>query len=318
MKKKIYFITTALAALSVLSLSSCLKDPRYVNFGQGGTVINFPKGGLANFGASAVTDAGDTIVKQFAVELASPTPPSANSDVTIAVDNSIIAAYVATNNAIDYQPMPDGSYVLSATKATIPAGKRSAAITVTFYKGLLDPAKSYMLPIKIVSGPSGSTVSGNFGILYYHFIGNDFAGTYEAIFDRWSTPDTTNAAVHAFNHVDDGPTILSPVSPTHFTAQSGYFIGPNYDVTFTKTGTGAAATYSNFQVDFSAATIQSVFTDNGLTLVHHPEIRPMNNTAANDHVYDPNKQYTYAEALLLFRFYYTTASRGVIDTYVKP
>lgn len=315
MKKKIYFITTALAALAALSLSSCLKDPRYVNFGQGGTVINFPKGGLSNFGGSAVTDAGDTIVKQFAVELASPTPPSSNSDVTIAVDNSIIAAYVAKNSAIDYQPMPDGSYVLSATKATIPAGKRSAAITVTFYKGLLDPSKSYMLPIKIVSGPAGSTVSGNFGILYYHFIGNDFAGTYEEFFDRWHLPDSTaaNAANHDYNNADLGTTVLSPVNPTEFQVQTAYYTAPRYDVTFTKTGTGPSATYSNFQVKFVAADVAAgtQWGDN-ITVIQQPKIASLHFN------YDPNTQYTYAQSLLLFRFYFTTATRAVIDTYVKP
>src|SRR5437588_333721 len=100
MKKKLYFIATALVAIAALSLSSCLKDPRYVSFANGGTVLNFPTGGLGHFGADAITDPGDTIVKQFAVEIASPTPPSVNTDVTIAVDNSIIAAYVATNAAV--------------------------------------------------------------------------------------------------------------------------------------------------------------------------------------------------------------------------
>lgn len=316
MKKKIYFITTALAAFAVLSLSSCLKDPRYVNFGQGGTVLNFPKGGLNNFGGSAITDPGDTIVKQFAVELASPTPPTSNSDVTIAVDNTIITAYVAKNSAVDYQPMPDGSYTLSATKATIPAGQRSAAITVTFYKGLLDPSKSYMLPIKIVSGPAGSTVSGNYGIIYYHFIGNDFAGNYTEFYDRWNTADTSaaNAANHSSINVNEGTTTFLPVNPTTFTVQSAYYYGIPYTVSFTKTGSGASAMYSNWAVTFTTADIKTYFTDpgQGVALASGPFFR------SNQIAFDPNKSYTYAESLKLFRFYYTTLSRAIIDTYTKP
>jgi hypothetical protein len=275
MKKRLYFITTALAAMAALSLSSCLKDPRYVNFGQGGTVVNFPKGGLAFFSADAITDANDTIVKQFAVELASPTVPSSSSDVTIAVDNSIIATYETTNNSVDYLTMPDGSYKLSATKVTIPAGQRSAAITVTFYKALLDPSKSYMLPIKIVSGPSGATISGNMGIHYYHFIGNDFAGTYHYDYRRWQNgtgpgagiiPSQSSAGVPP--DITNSPgenVVISPVSPTEFQMVTDYNgQGVNYDVTFTKTGTGASATYSNWSVQFLPGDLQK-WSDAGIT-----------------------------------------------------
>jgi hypothetical protein len=309
MKKKIYFITTALAALTVLSLSSCLKDPRYVNFGQGGTVVNFPTGGLAHFGGDAVTDPGDTIVKQFAVEIASPTVPASATDVTIAVDNSIIAAYTATNSAVDYQTMPDGSFTLSATKVTVPAGKRSAVVTVTFYKALLDPSKSYMLPIKIVSTTGGGTISGNFGIHYYHFIGNDFAGSYEHFYTRWSNGDSLTVADQPRS--DKGGTTISPISPSEFVVQTNYYTGPNYDVTFTKTGTGAGATYSNWAIQFLPADIApgTTWADN-ITVVDGPKFRPLHFTL------DPNAQYTYAQSLGLLRFYFQTASRAIIDDYV--
>src|SRR5579863_10411502 len=146
MKKKLYFITTILAAMAALSLSSCLKDPRYVSFSQGGTVFNFPTGGLSHFAADAVTDPGDTITKQFAVEIASPTVPTSATTVTLAVDNSIVTAYNATESTVNYKAMPAGSFVFTGTSVSIPAGKRSAVVSVTFYKGLLDPSKSYMLP----------------------------------------------------------------------------------------------------------------------------------------------------------------------------
>jgi len=322
MKKRLYLITTILISATLLTLSSCLKDSRYVNFNTGGVIVNFPLGGLNYFGQDAITetpdtDANGTIVRQFSVDIAEINAPTSPTTVTLAIDNTIITSYNALGGAVTYLPMPSGSFVFnSPTTVTIPAGQHSAIVSVTFYKNLLDPSKSYMLPIKIASASTGS-ISGNFGIHYYHFIGNDFAGGYEAFFDRWAVPDSTNAAAKDHNHVDDGGTTFYPSSPTEFTVTTGYYTQPPYTVDFVKTGSGASATYSNFTVDFTADVIANYFTPGGVTLVHHPEIRPQNNTAANNNVYDPNKQYTYAEALFLFRFYYTTATRAVIDTYVK-
>ncbi len=85
MKKRLYFITTTLIAVAALSLSSCLKDSRYVSFNTGGVIVNFPLGGLNYFGADAITetpdtDANGTIVRQFSVDIAEiNAPTSANN-----------------------------------------------------------------------------------------------------------------------------------------------------------------------------------------------------------------------------------------------
>jgi hypothetical protein len=320
MKKK-NLITTVLLSVMALLISSCLKDSRFVDFSKAGTIVEFPLGGKVYFSQDAVTanpdtDANGTITQQFAVTIASPTVPTTATTVTFNVDDpAIVTAYNASNSAVVYLPMPANAYSFTQTSVTIPAGQRNAILTVKFYKKLLDPSKSYMLPIAIKSA-GGLTISSNMGIHYYHFIGNDFAGNYEHYFDRWSIPDSTQAAKKDNNHVDKGIAVFSPVSPTEFTVPTFYYTGPPFDVTFTKTGSGATATYSNFQVDFTAQTINDYFTvpsGGSVSLAHHPEIRPMNNVN-----YDPTKQYTYAQALLLFRFYYTTGTRAVIDTYVKP
>ncbi len=124
--------------------------------------------------------------------------------------------------------MPTNAYKFTATTVTVPAGQQYATVSVTFYKNLLDPSKSYMLPIKIVSAP-GMTVSGNQGIHYYHFIGNDFAGSYDLNFTRWPVSgDTTGTPDN--NHVDDGPVTFLPVDPTHLLKMpSGYYTGITYD-----------------------------------------------------------------------------------------
>ncbi len=41
MKKKLYLITTILLSAAALSLSSCLKDNRYVDFSKGSNVVDF-------------------------------------------------------------------------------------------------------------------------------------------------------------------------------------------------------------------------------------------------------------------------------------
>jgi hypothetical protein len=310
MKKKIILIPTILLSAAVLSLSSCLKDSRYVDFSKGGSIVEFPTGGQVNFSGDAVTASGDTIVQQFAVTVASPTVPTTATTVTFSVDDpAVVTAYVLANPAVSYLPVPANAYVYTQTSVTIPGGQRSAILTVTFYKNLLDASKSYMLPIAIKSA-GGLNISGNMGIHYFHFIGNDFAGAYEHYFDRWSVADTTVASQHGYNHVDEGAITASPITPTEFVVNSSYYTGIPMHVTFTKTGTGATATYSNFNVFITAADIANYFTPGGVVLATQPTIRSLHFN------YDPNQQYTYAQSLLLFRFYYTTASRAVIDDYV--
>lgn len=298
----------------MLSLSSCLKDNRYIDFTKVGTVVDFPLGGLANFSGDAITDPGDTIVRQFAVNIASPNVPTTPTTLTLAVDNSLVASYPTT--PVAYETMPQGSYVFNDTKVTIPAGKQYATVSVTFYKGMLDPSKSYMLPIKI-AGTTAGTISGNFGIHYFHFIGNDFAGVYHHFYTRWSAPDTTGglAAADGGAPQDKGTSIFNPVGPTEFTVPTFYYTGPNYDVTFTKTGTGATAKYSNFAVRFLPADVAAgTQWASAITVVNQPVFLPVD---YNTNPFDPSKQYTYAEAIKLFRFYFTTSSRAIFDNYVK-
>ena len=309
MKKKIYVFTTILLSAAALSLSSCLKDNRYVDFSKVGTIVEFPTGGSPNFGADAQTSAADTIVQTFDVAIASPTPPTTATTITFTADDpAIIAAYNASNSAVSYVPMPSNAYVFTTTSVTIPAGQRFATLTVTMYKGLLDPSKSYMLPIAIKSA-GGYTISGNMGVHYFHFIGNDFAGAYEHFYSRWNTPDSTTAA--STNRADEGSVIISPVSPTEFIVATSYYTGPNYDVTFTKTGSGASATYSNWAIQFLPGDVApgGQWASN-ITVTTQPKFAPMKIA------FNPTTQYTYAQSLLLFRFYFQTASRAIIDEYV--
>lgn len=313
MKKKIYFITTILAAMAALSLSSCLKDPRYVNLAQSTPIVNFPLGGLSHFSADAITSSSDTIVQQFAIDVASASPPTSATTVNIAVDNTIITAYNATESAVVYQPMPAGSFALSATTVTIPAGQRVGIVTVTFYRSLISSSQSYMLPIKIVSGSGGAIVSGNFGIHYYHFIGNPFAGSYTQSFYRYNNATGTGApAGGSFFGANANTTgVISPVTPTQFEMTSGYYLGTErYEVTFTQTD---ATHYQDFQISLNAADVASIFTANGISVTQQPVF-------GFGTAYAPGTPYTYAQALTFFSFQYVVQNssgfRFCNDVYV--
>jgi hypothetical protein len=300
-------------AVVTISLSGCLKDKPNVDFSKIFPTINLPYSGLAYFGADAVTDATDTITKNFTINLASDYPLSTDTKVTVGVDTSLIASYIASNSAVLYNSMPAAAYTFPQTTVTIKAGTRLATLSVTFIKHFLDPSKSYMLPIRILS--AGQVISANFSTHYYHFIGNDFAGTYEHFYTRWNTPDTLSSSPSS-NHLDLGPAIFNPVSPTEFTVKTNYYTQPRYDVTFTKTGSGASAMYSNFVIKFLPADIAAGSQwATAITVVNSPVFLPAD---YKTNPFDPSKSYTYAQSLKLFRFYFTTASRSIMDQFVKP
>jgi hypothetical protein len=319
MKKTIYFITTILLSAAMLSLSSCLKD-QYVDFTKDAPVVNFPLGGTQYFGADAITEAPDTdangtIVRQFAVNVGATKASSTATTITLAIDNSIVTAYNASQTAVSYLPMPANAFVFTATTVTVPAGEQYATVSVTFYKNKLNPALSYMLPIKIVSA-GGVTVSGNQNIHYYHFIGNDFAGAYLQNYTRYNASDSTSAPVNANSFTGAAVTFV-PVSPTQFEMPSGYAGGAfRLEVSFDKTGTGAAATYSNFNVFLNAADVAALApAPNFLTVGQTPVFLPSGNSSLPG-------PYTFAQALKILRFQWIALSSGAprynIDKYYKP
>jgi len=252
MKKKIYSKLTVLILLvGSTTLSSCLKDNRFVDFAASKPIAEFTISGLSNFGKDAITESGDTIVRQFAVNIASPSIPTSDTKITLAVDNSLIAAYAKTDNTVSYLPMPANAYVFTDLSVTIAKGTRTKIVSVTFYKNKLDPSLSYMLPI-VIKDASGLTISGNFGVHYYHFIGNDFAGSYIWDYRRWQngTGPGTTLIPPDITGLGRAGTIY-PVTPTEFMMETGYNgTGVMYDVKFTRTVVGGVIHYSDWSVTF--------------------------------------------------------------------
>lgn len=322
MKKRLYFITTLFLSAALLSLSSCLKDSRYVNFGAGSPVVEFNLGGQSFFGADAITSTADTITEQFAVSVASVSIPTTATTVQLAVDNSIITSYNAANPGVVFTPFPTGTYSLSTTTVNIPAGQRVGIVTLTIYKSLLDPAQSYMLPVKIASTSGGYTISGNMGIHYYHIIGNDFAGSYRWQYQRYSgATDSVSVPLNgsSFTFAAGNKATFTPVSPTEFTVYSGYVSGQEirYDVTFSKTGsTTANSSYTNFHVKFVPDDVTSI-GNSGITVQQSPVF--FDPATGKPGTADLAGPYTFAQAQKIFHFNWiahTSAPRYILDTYL--
>lgn len=76
----------------------------------------------------------------------------AKSTITVGftVSPDLVESYNQKNNT-SYQIMPEGSYVLQAPTAAIPAGAQTTGILklIIKTKGFLDPFKTYMLPVKL-------------------------------------------------------------------------------------------------------------------------------------------------------------------------
>jgi hypothetical protein len=308
MKKKLYFITALLLATVGLSLSSCLKDnSHYIDFGSSTPVVEFNLGGMSYFNADNIqsSEAIDTI--QFAVSVTTAKVPTTPTTINIEVDNSIITSYVAANPAIPYQVMPTANYTLSTDKVQIPANQRVAIVTLYVYMTLINTSNSYMIPIRITGSNPSYTISGNQGIHYFHFIGNDFAGTYT--WDYTRTPASGNFT--------GGTATVSPISPTEASFPDNYYTGlVTYDFTFTKTGTGSTATYTNLNIVVDAASVASQLTPNGISVSTAATfVDPA--TGLSTGLSTLPGPYTYTQVLQLLDFSYSvfngSANRTMVD-----
>ena len=243
-------IAAAILALSTLSLSSCLKDSSFIDLSTTPNVVDMPMSGPAFFGNDAIVAAGIDTLK-FAVELSSPNTLSSPLSVTVGVDNTIVTSYDAANPSINYLPFPSNSYTFPDVTITIPAGQRVVYLNCVINRNMLSPSSSYMLPMSIKSAP-GATISGNFGVHYYHVIGNDFAGSYTWDYRRWQNgtgPGANNIPPDITGLGQSGT--IYPISPTEIQMLTGYNgTGVNYDITFKRSVSGSTVTYSNWSVQF--------------------------------------------------------------------
>ncbi|HUZ60591.1 MAG TPA: DUF1735 domain-containing protein [Hanamia sp.] len=262
---------TGFAAFSIaisLFFTSCIKNYRdgETNFSNLQPTVSIVEGGLAQFGSQALlfpgTDDADTAY--FRVNYAATNVAPANETVTLGVDTAALDNYNGSGAGLTYVLLPDSCYSIP-TSATVEAGQSySAQVPVIVYPDKINPTINYMLPISIIN--AGKTnISGNFGTIYYHFIGNPIAGSYNWDWTRWNASDTTGAPTTSFT---DEPTVFAPDDPTTVEVPSGYFYQARYIITFTNTG----GVLSNFSVTLNAGDMAAYWPANGITLTAGPTI----------------------------------------------
>lgn len=258
--KRISIIVTSLLTLT---LASCLKDRPNTDFSgtqsqyiaeittssTNGT-LNAPSAGSSTyFGGSNLNFSGaddpDTI--SFTVNIASDFPPTKDIALTLGVDPQALANYNAGGPPTLFEQFPDSTASFPVKTATIKAGSRLATFYVYFHPDKIDPTHSYMLPISITSAP-GTTISGNFGTIYYHMIGNPLAGNYTDEWIRYNTATQTGSPafdqLSTVSFVPVTPTQVSITDPTGMAYQlsfdnSGGTLS-NFTVAFPKSGSGSA------------------------------------------------------------------------------
>lgn len=219
--------------------------------------------GLAYFAKASLSFIGDPHTQSFYVNMASVYALDKDVTVTLGIDEAALAAYNADPlNPVKYELFPDSLYSFAENQVTIKAGERVALVSLEFFPTNIDGSKNYMLPISITDA-SGVDISGNFGTIYYHVVGNPFAGTYNWDFTRIPTQDGSGPPDTEYTDV----ATLTPISPTQFECQSGYYIGPRYEVTFSANN----GVYSNFNVEFNADDVAAMAAG-GVTVIQNPKL----------------------------------------------
>jgi hypothetical protein len=274
MKKIIYNKSLLLLTLLVsLAVTSCLKDKGFENgeYGairntEGGKYIVLRAGGLNNVQKSNIlidpsSEDYDTVDVWIDLDLAEKT--TSPQTVKIALDYAKVGEYNAANNKNFLTPTSE-MVQLTATEITIPAGERVGKASLLIKQNLFDPVKSYMFPVTILEAPSAS-LSSNLNTRYYNIIGNPFAGPYLHDFTRYDN-NTGTGTPSQFSYTEEPRTAL-PVTETTFSLPSGYYIEPDYQVSFTNTN----GVYSNFKVVLNPAHVK-LMKDGGVEVKDGPTV----------------------------------------------
>jgi hypothetical protein len=301
-------VLLALFITGALFLSSCIKNytPTETNFSGLQPTLSIVEGGLAQFGSQSLvypaTDVSDTTI--FRVDYAAVNVAPTNEVVTLAIDTAAVAAYNAANGlsgSAAFQVMPDSLYSYSTTSVTIAQGQTySPAIPFVVFPDKIDPSVSYMLPIKITGGANGATISGNYGEIYYHVIGNPYAGTYEEYWSRWNATDTSSGSDGAFYYqYDVGPVTFEPNSATEVQVGSEG-TGETDIIDFTD---GPNGTFTDFTVSFPQGEAGIL----GLTSIGPPVFTNATNTNLPNAIFEI--YFPYVNSI--------GAPRVIVDKYVK-
>ncbi len=261
-----------------MTMASCLKEGaknidtenptgsivtlQFIENGSGSTINS----GMQYFSGGALTYPGyhESDTATFNVNLAGPTTLTSDLTVTVGVDATKVLDNIK-GDAIDYTLMPDSLYKFMSKTAVIKAGQRIASLKIVFYPSKIDVTKSYNLPV-VIKDAGGKTISGNFGIIHFHVIGNPIAGAYNWDYIRINNQAGTGGpAGGSFlgEHV-----VFSPVNPTSVKVPTGYYVQPNFLLSFKNTN----GVLSDFKAVIAPDEIEGAYTNNGISVVTQPVV----------------------------------------------
>jgi hypothetical protein len=261
-----------------MTMASCLKEGaknidtenptgsivtlQFIENGSGSTINS----GMQYFSGGALTYPGthESDTATYNVNLAGPTTLSTDLTVTVGVD----ATKVLENfkgDAIDYSLMPDSLYKFMSKTAVIKAGQRTATLKIVFYPSKIDVTKSYNLPV-VIKDAGGKTISGNFGIIHFHVIGNPIAGAYNWDYERRNNQTGTGSPAGGTFYGEH--VVFSPVNPTSVKVPTGYYVQPNFLLSFKNTG----GVLSDFKAVIAPDEIEGAYTLNGITVATQPVV----------------------------------------------
>ena len=174
------------------SLTGCLNDDEhFTDFAGVGAIAEIPSSAFYGVGDNQGLPVASTQVDySFDVNIASPTMPTQDVTVTVAVDQATLDAYNKANDT-QYQLLPASLYSIASLMTTVKAGSRLAPIKVTFYSAG-NTAKvpdataynnaSYALPVKITGTSNNIAISSNYGYkIIILKIKNQYDGDYKAV-----------------------------------------------------------------------------------------------------------------------------------------
>jgi hypothetical protein len=269
--------------IATLSLASCLKkgdmniDPanktgnivelQFIENGSGSTINS----GMQYFSGGALTYPGSDVSDTASYNISLAGSGTLRNDLTVSI--GIDATKILDNyksDSIKYELMPDSVYKFVETTGTIKAGSRIAPMHIVFYPSKLDVTKSYMLPV-VIKDAGGKVISSNFGIIYFHVIGNPIAGTYSWNYYRWNTNNQPPIGVYPSGDPsgwEDQPITFAPINPTTIKVITGYYTQIDYNISFTNNN----GVLSDFSVKFDKSQYDQNFVANGVTLTAGPII----------------------------------------------
>jgi hypothetical protein len=165
-RKLIKFIALTVLVLTVTSLSSCLKDSRFVNYAGVTPFVELPLvAANGAFTAEAFTIVATPINLPLAVNYAAPKPRTSPLTVTLKIDQAALDAYNKANSTT-FTILPAADYSIASLTATIPAGQNTATINIIINISKVDPNGSFILPISIAD--AGGVVISTSSTIFYN------------------------------------------------------------------------------------------------------------------------------------------------------